>query len=146
MSAVSCPHCGKTQIMTARVPRDVVVMLPCPECHELVVLFRGKAIALNREVLRSGTKEERRNHIAEIVEEFLPPELFSGIMNFDFSEGGTPFPLSPRRRSRRARRARAADAGDEGPALPITDEEVERFQKFELHRIDEPRYFKRYFG
>jgi hypothetical protein len=142
MSAVSCPHCGKTRITTSRVPRDVVVMLPCPECHELVVLFRGKAIALNREVLQSGTKEERRNHIAEIVEEFLPPELFSGVMNWDFSEGATPFPFP----ERRSRRARAADTEEDDEEPPISDAEVERFQKFELHRIDEPRYFKRHFG
>lgn len=143
MSAVSCPHCGKTEIRMAKVPRDVVVMMPCPECRELVVLFRGKAIAINREVLRNGTKEQRRNHIAEIVEEFLPPELFSGEFDWDSLEQGAPFPF-PGRRPRRRRPAPFEE--DDEPELPISDEEMERFQRFELHRIDEPRYFKRYFG
>ena len=143
MSEVTCPHCGKTRIMTTRIPRDVVVMLPCPECHELVVLFRGKAIPLNREVLRNGTKEERRNHIAEIVEECLPPELFSEVVNWDFTDAGLPIAFGDRKVRRRRR---GAPPEEDGRDRPITDEEVARFRKFELHRIDEPRYFKKYFG
>ena len=143
MSEVTCPHCGKTRIMTTRIPRDVVVMLPCPECHELVVLFRGKAIPLNREVLRNGTTEERRNHIAEIVEECLPPELFSEVVNWDFTDAGLPIAFGDRK-VRRRRRGAAPE--EDGRDRPITDEEVARFRKFELHRIDEPRYFKKYFG
>ena len=143
MSEVTCPHCGKTRIMTTRIPRDVVVMLPCPECHELVVLFRGKAIPLNREVLRNGTKEERRNHIAEIVEECLPPELFSEVVNWDFTDAGLPIAFGDRK-VRRRRRGAAPE--EDGRDRPITVEEVARFRKFELHRIDEPRYFKKYFG
>lgn len=143
MSEVTCPHCGKTRIMTTRIPRDVVVMLPCPECHELVVLFRGKAIPLNREVLRNGTKEERRNHIAEIVEECLPPELFSEVVNWDFTDAGLPIAFGDRKVRRRWR---GAAPEEDGRDRPITDEEVARFRKFELHRIDEPRYFKKYFG
>ena len=143
MSEVTCPHCGKTRIMTTRIPRDVVVMLPCPECHELVVLFRGKAIPLNREVLRNGTKEERRNHIAEIVEECLPPELFSEVVNWDFTDAGLPIAFGDRK-VRRRRRGAAPE--EDGRDRPITDEEVARFRKFELHRINEPRYFKKYFG
>ena len=108
MSEVTCPHCGKTRIMTTRIPRDVVVMLPCPECHELVVLFRGKAIPLNREVLQNGTKEERRNHIAEIVEECLPPELFSEVVNWDFTDAGLPIAFGDRKVRRRRRGAAPA--------------------------------------
>ncbi|MFO7975592.1 MAG: hypothetical protein R6V12_13255 [Candidatus Hydrogenedentota bacterium] len=143
MSAVTCPHCGKTRIVTTKVPRDVVVVLPCPECNELVVLFRGKAIALKREVLQHGTKEERRNHIAEIVEEFLPPELFSGEIDWDMGQGGAPFPF-PERSSGRGKRKRDEAQDEQSP--PITDEEAERFYRFELQRIDEPQYFKRHFG
>ncbi len=143
MSEVTCPHCGKTRIVTTRIPRDVVVMLPCPECHELVVLFRGKAIPLNREVLRNGTKEERRNHIAEIVEECLPPELFSEVVNWDFTDAGLPIAFGDRKVRRRGR---GAVPEEDGRDRPITDEDVARFRKFELHRIDEPRYFKKYFG
>lgn len=144
MSAIRCPHCGKTRIVTTKVPRDVVVVLPCPECNELVVLFRGKAIALKRDVLKHGTKEERRNHIAEIVEEFLPPELLSGEMDWDIGEGAAPFPFPERLPRRRKRKRRKEQDDDQNP--PITDEEAEHFYRFELQRIDEPQYFKRHFG
>ena len=143
MSALSCPHCGNARMIMAKVPRDVVVVLPCPECHELMVLFQDKAIALSREILRNGTKEERRNHIAEIVEEFLPRELFSGTVEWDFGQGGAPFPFGERP-PRRPRPRTPETREDQHP--PITDEEAERFYRFELHRIDEPQYFKRHFG
>ncbi|MGI6461678.1 MAG: hypothetical protein ACOX5J_16590 [Candidatus Hydrogenedentales bacterium] len=143
MSEITCPHCGKTRIMATRIPRDVVMMLPCPECHELVVLFRGKTIPLNRDVLRNGTKEERRNHIAEIVEQCLPPELFSDSVHWNFTDAGSPFTFGDRKGRRRRR---PFENVEDRRDRPITDEEVARFRKFELHRIDEPRYFKRYFG
>ncbi|MEA3366386.1 MAG: hypothetical protein U9Q79_12165 [Candidatus Hydrogenedentes bacterium] len=144
MSTVTCPHCGKTRIVTTKIPRDVVVVFPCPECHELVVLFRGKVVGLKRDILQNGTKEERRNHIAEIVEEFLPPELFSGDMDLDAWQGGPSFPFAGQ--PPRGRWKRQQEEGEEEGNGPITDEEAERFYRFELQRIDETQYFKRHFG
>ena len=145
MSVVSCPHCGKTRIATAKAPRDVVVMMPCPECHELVALFRGKVIGINRDILENGSKEDRKNHIAELIEEFLPPELLSGEFDWSMPSGASFTPNKPRRRPRR-KLPEFLQGSDCEDLENISDEEYERFLKFELDRIDEPRYFKKYFG
>ena len=45
MYTVVCPHCKSHQVLTTKVRRDVVVVMPCPSCHEWVILFRDKVIA-----------------------------------------------------------------------------------------------------
>ncbi len=64
------------------MPKDVVVVMPCPSCSELVVLFRRKALALDREILENGTHQERKMHIAGIIAEFLEP----GLLKFALSQ------------------------------------------------------------
>lgn len=138
MNLVVCPHCKTHRIVTARVPKDVVVVMPCPGCSELVVLFRKKVIALNRTILESGTMEERKTHLAAIIAEFLEPGMFGfGVPARDDAD------------------AEAADepettgphAGKDSRRLPpITDREQERFARIQLERIDDPEYFKKHFG
>lgn len=154
MNSVTCPHCNSDQIVTAKVPKDVVVVMPCPACGELVVLFRDKAIALDRKVLEEGSTEERIKHLAQVINAFLE----SGVLPIDSSEEEAPEPRrKPRRlKRRRPRRPRAefetegeAESGTEPEAEEergISDDEFDRFVKHELHRIDDPGYFRRHFG
>ncbi|MBX7259977.1 MAG: hypothetical protein K1Y02_26720, partial [Candidatus Hydrogenedentes bacterium] len=76
MKVTACPHCGATRIVTSQVPKDVVVVLPCPNCHDLVVMFRTKIIALSRKIIEQGSFEEKKAHISEVIAEFLDPSLF----------------------------------------------------------------------
>ena len=140
MNVVMCPHCGNQRIVTSKVPRDVVVVLPCPACNELVVLFRNKVIALNRQIIESGTFEERKAHIAEIIAEFLEPGMFG-------------LPARPEPDEPPAAYDEEDEEDIEEPAAdhppkdtPITQSEVDRFVRFELKRIDEAEYFRKYFG
>lgn len=135
---VSCPHCGTQRIVTSKVPKDVVVVMPCPACHELVVLFRNKVIALNREIIEGGTFEERTTHIAEIVAEFLE----SGIFPFLGGEGDAGDSESFIGKLEHSK----GEGAQPRKGKPITQHEVDRFIKFELQRIDEVGYFKRHFG
>ena len=76
MDLVVCPHCKAHRIVTIKVPKDVVVVMPCPSCHELIVLFRNRIIALSRRILERGTQEERKAHLADVIGEFLDEGLF----------------------------------------------------------------------
>jgi len=137
MKVVSCPHCGHHRIITSKTPKDLVVVLPCPSCHELVVLFRNKVIPLSRRILQEGSKKERTAHIAEIIAEFLEPGMFGepgegdqGAFNpMDLIGDG----------------ARQEKSGDSADDEPISDEELERFIQIDLKRIDEASYFKKHF-
>ena len=129
MKSVLCPHCKAHRILTAKMPKDVVIVIPCPRCHEWIVLFRNKAIALSRKILEHGTLKEKKLHLASVIVEFLEP----GLLSF-------------------GRRRRGAGL-DEGQAetgydseTPITDQELERFIRVDLNRLDDPAYFKRHLG
>jgi len=138
MDMVVCPHCKSHRIITARVPKDVVAVMPCPNCHELAVLFREKIIPIDRRILEEGTKEERTQHLAQVITEFLE----AGIL--PFQEGDGAFQT-------------ARDLDEETDDLdaipddlqsldPISDKEAEKFARVDLKCLDDAAYFKRHFG
>ncbi len=132
MNVVACPHCGTKRIV-ARVPKDWVAILKCPNCNELVVLFRGKVIGVDRDTLEHGSFEDRKSHIAEVIAEFLEPGMF-GIE----SDEKAPAPQEGDEL--------VVEAGVEaGDSRPISKRELDRFIRFDLQRIDEETYFKRHF-
>ena len=139
MNLVVCPHCKSHRIVTAKVPKDVVVVMPCPSCSELVVLFRKKVIALDRGVLEGGTMDERKDHIAEIIAEFLEPNLF-GLLG-----GGADEENLEERSGIRPRRRRADREPAENWVPPISDREMDQY-KVQLEQLDNPEYFKKHFG
>ncbi len=129
-----CPHCKSQRILAVRPPKDVVVVMPCPSCQGLVVLFRNKVIALNRQTLEQGSREQIVTHIADVIGEFLDAGVFPGFGEHTTNELE---PESP---------ARDEDMDSEVSSPPISQEEMDRFVKIELKCIDNPAYFKRHFG
>lgn len=138
MDMVVCPHCKSHRIITTRVPKDVVAVMPCPKCHELAVLFREKIIPINRHILEEGTKEERTQHLAQVITEFLE----AGIL--PFQEGGRDFDASGFLTDA------SEDVEDDTDELlsmdPISDKEAEKFARVDLKCLDDASYFKRHFG
>jgi hypothetical protein len=142
MQVCSCPHCGTPRIITSKVPKDVVVVMPCPNCRELVVLFRNKAIALSRKIMEQGSFEERKDHIAEIITEFFEP----GMLGLPLSENGAGFELDDSAESEADDFNELFDADSTTAKGPISEKELDEFVRLDLNRIDEPNYFKKYFG
>lgn len=131
MNVVACPHCGTKRIV-ARVPKDWVAILKCPNCNELVVLFRGKVIGVDRDTLEHGSFEDRKAHIAEVIAEFLEPGMF-GL------ESNEPEPAQ-------AENDELVVEAEANSSRPISKRELDRFVRFDLQRIDEETYFKRHFS
>jgi len=127
-----CPHCHSGRLAGATVPKDVVVVMPCPACSGLVVMFRKKALALDRKILQAGTQQDRKMHIAGIIAEFLEP----GLLKFANSSGD----FEPE--SDQAEAAAKVEVSPEKP--PISDDEVREFARVALRRIDDSDYFKRH--
>ncbi|MBI5094865.1 MAG: hypothetical protein HZB26_20800 [Candidatus Hydrogenedentes bacterium] len=155
MDLLVCPHCGNHRIVHSKVPKDVVVVLPCPSCHELVVLYRNRVIALSREIIEHGTFDERKMHIAGIIAEFLE----AGILPSPSGEGeehgeadGEHFsdaggPEVERQNGGMEPELSEAPARHGGKvSAPIRQSEVDHFVKFDLTRIDDAAYFKKHFG
>ncbi len=132
MNVRNCPHCGAPRIATSRIPNDVVVVLPCPACRELCVVFRNKVIPLSWRIIKHGTIEERKHHIAEVIAEFIDPILAEMPSMTQDSPAALPEP--------------AEEEAEPTAPGPITQEEVERFIKSGLRQIDNPAYFKKHIG
>jgi len=137
MDSVLCPHCKTHRIFTERVPKDVVVVMPCPRCYELVVLFRDKVIAIDRQIIEHGTREERIDHIAKVIAEFFDAGMFSLDPN-DLHENMAQAAkmMAPESSASRPSKPR--------PSTPITTEELDRFVKIQLKCIDNTAYFKKH--
>ena len=134
MIKIECPHCGASGSITPP-PKEFIIIAPCPQCGELVVLFREKVVAINRNILTSGTFEEKRQHIAEVITTFLDsvgplpsPGLSDAAAIGGFGEG-LEIEMEPMDRS----------GG-------ITTEEVSDFINIDLKLIDKKEYFEQVFG
>ncbi len=143
MKAQRCPHCGEAGFVVGKLPREVVAIMACQNCNELSVLFRKTIIPLNRQVLESGTFDERKDHLATVITHFLE----AGVMPFEAGGDGTEgamFELP--QRSHRPRRRRKPAMPEEPRDVSITDQELDRFIRVDLKCIDNPAYFRKIFG
>ena len=132
MERLVCPHCHSGRLAGAPVPKDVVVVMPCPACSGLVVMFRKKALALDRGILQRGTQQDRKMHIAGIIAEFLEP----GLLKFATATGD----FEPEMDQPPA--TAKVEGSTERP--PISEDEVREFARVALRRIDDSDYFKRH--
>jgi len=115
-------------------------------------MFRRKVIAISRQILETGSREERTAHFAEVITEFLESGVLPEALGRLSRESGLDGDAS------------GQDAGTEGdgdgeapewsPPAPerpgedrgeITDEEFEKFVRLELKCLDNPTYFRRHF-
>ena len=134
MDMISCPHCNAHRIVSRDMPKEVVIVVPCPSCQELTILFRGKAIPLDKKIIESGTFDERKEHFAGIIAEFLEAGVFPMDIDIALNAGSD---------------EDGAQLGEEGEMLeeftPISDEEFQKFVRIDLKCLDNDAYFKRNF-
>lgn len=144
---VKCPHCSaRGQLMLP--PMGAIIIGPCPECHELVVVFCGRVLPLDKEVMVQGSFEEKRDHlmnvltsfleerVSQLLKEALPPEENEAQESLVDDEvpdakpqpgGAPPFPRKI-----------------EPPF--ISETEMTDFVRVDLNLIDKRDYFKAVFG
>lgn len=144
---IVCPHCNQQKIGSGKLPPDVVMILPCPSCHEFSIVFRNRAIPINRRIIEKGSRKERVEHLASIVEMFLDlaiPELErkDGEINNENTEDTAD--EESKRNSFKPRGTPQSLVGNQ--PSPISAEEVKLFIEKEINSIDDPELFKKYFG
>lgn len=132
MSQMVCPHCHSERLGKARVPAGVVAVMPCPECSELVVRFRHKVIALNKEILFQGSKDDRKLHLAEVISEFMDEDIIQfQMMDKASDEDAVLEEISD-------------DAESDEELPPISEEEQQRFITTDLDQLDNIDYFRKH--
>ncbi len=135
---VECPHCGiEGQLMLP--DSSSLIVGPCPECKQLVVIFGGKALALNTSFMAKASQEEAYKHINDVLSAYVRERidhLFSMASSFNSAPS----------LSQRAGNGRN-DTASARPALPhITSHEMDTFIAEELRLLDDPHYFRSIFG
>ncbi len=63
---VQCPFCdARGQIVTP--PVGAIIVGPCPRCSELVLLFCGAVLPLDKEVILNASSDEKKAHLTETI-------------------------------------------------------------------------------
>lgn len=150
---VTCPHCG-VQGQILMPPLGAIIVGPCPECGEMVTIFCGRVLPLDKEVMEHGTQEERRTHLLEALGGFLEDRvdrLIAGASRTQTSEDEAPDPAANDHlfddieeelafSDQRNIRPMA-----ERPEAPITNDEISSFRDVDLRLLDNAEYFRAVF-
>lgn len=139
MSKLNCPHCQSQEFGNAKVPKGVVAVMSCPECSELVVRFRNKAVALDRDLLNNGTKDEKAAHLANVISDFIE----DGFPNFEMLQSPQFNNEDIQDDSNEAQEF--ADPLEVQDLQPISDDELKQFIDFDLNELDNVDYFRENF-
>lgn len=133
-----CPHCHKYGFHVWKMNEEIAAILTCRYCNELSLLFKGRVIPLNKGVLESGTLEERKMHLAEVIGILLE----AGLLDFSRIKDSSDYPFHKPHQRKRSRNV----SQEPSQTDLISDQEMERFLQVDLERLDNPAYFKRIFG
>lgn len=168
---VQCPFCkARGQIVTP--PVGSIIVGPCPRCSELVLLFCGAVLPLEKDVILHGTSDEKKTHLIETIMDLVENRIDElvdnaetnandgdgegeGIMEepgeFDEAEpveaeeqAEEPLPEPREFLPRLPLRRPSTLSGT--PSSEISDEEVRDFLDIDLHLIDRKEHFDKVFG
>lgn len=144
---VTCPHCGAHgQIMLP--PVGTIIVGPCPECQGLVVVFCGHVLALRKETMLNGSREEKSEHMLNVLTEFLRDRINQMLSD----ETAQPVGASSEEREGLIGDADIGMAAPEpvksgaSTPAPITEQEFTTFADVELKLLDNKDYFRSIFG
>jgi hypothetical protein len=144
---VECPHCG-THGQIVVPPVGSIIIGPCPKCTEMVVVFCGQVLALDKSRMRSEDVSDRQEHLLEVLTDFLGSRI-STLLTEDFIPVDSPEMNS----SEFEEFGLDEDTPDAIDILPeiesdehITESEVEQFMDVDLKLLDNRAYFNSVFG
>ena len=144
---VQCPHCGaQGQMMLP--PLGAIIVGPCPECEEMVVVFCGRVFALSKDTMLKGTEEEKRSHVENVLSKFLNARierLFTAATSAELPEGVRADSFSEEDTGLGSPKEKHIDPYGNGSKAPISKTEIESFKDVDLRLIDNPDYFRAVF-
>lgn len=158
---VRCPHCGaRGQVVVP--PLGALLIGPCPQCDELILVFCGKALPLSREIMDGANPSEKREHLMATLFGFLDERIDEVLKEME--SGGSPQAAArgtaPEEEAEDANEFpgltaefNAADPaelakafGEEEPESDISPTEVDQFVRTALPLLDNKHYFHAIFG
>ncbi len=145
MMEVECPHCFAKGQMQAPPPGAVIIG-PCPRCTGMVVIFCGRALALDKDTMIDGTIEAKQEHLMSVLGEFLEERvqqivgMISSVTDEDLQQ------LIDQEVVDQTDLAGMEDDTESPERGLISDEEMSKFLNYELPGIDDHASFRENFG
>ena len=121
-------------------PVGAIIIGPCPQCKELVVVFCGQVLPLEKAIMESGSVEDRQEHLLSVLTEFLRDRI-GKIMSqpLDAEDTGMDDQFETPEEQANEQDAESATTGE------ITQNELDRFVEVDLKLLDNTAYFKSVF-
>lgn len=134
---VQCPHCGvEGQLVLPE--SDTLIVGPCPECNKTLVIFAGKALPLDTNLMAHASREEAYAHLYEVLNAFIHERL-DAIFNAPVKEENAS-PIEEPENGENSKKS----GGSIHPTISV--KEVNAFVKEELPLLDNNNYFRAIFG
>ncbi len=144
---VKCPHCGaRGQLMLP--PLGVLIVGPCPECGELVVVFCGRVLPLDKEIILNAPFEEKREHLMTVLTSFLEEYVVRLLKdNSSVQEEGEQETIPEGEAAGLGHGGNeVSDPARQSSKRAISAGEIADFIRLDLNLIDNTDYFKAIFG
>jgi len=120
-------------------PPGSIIVGPCPECSEMVAVFGGQVLALDKEMMLHGSLEDRKRHLLEVLGVFLEARVDRLLSQAEAeaqpSDGETEEPDTP-----------GLALPQEPRVRPISDSELQHFITDEMKLLDNSDAFRAIFG
>jgi hypothetical protein len=149
LTDVTCPHCGAHgQIMTP--PTGAIIVGPCPECEDMVVLFCGRVLPLDSDTIKNKPIEEKKKHLMAVLSKFLTERIdfifdrTVGESEEDVLTQANQANQAPQEAQTHSEHARKGPI--RAPREHISQEELQKFVQVDLPLLDNPEYFDSIFG
>ncbi len=126
-------------------PVGAIIIGPCPQCSELVVVFCGHVLALDKETMENGSTDDRREHLLGVLMEFLHDRI-SRLLSDDVELlEGEPGEEMAEMDDAYASGNPSFDENRQAEKSPISQTELERFTDVDLKLLDNKAYIKSVF-
>ena len=137
---VQCPYCKATgQIMTP--PLGSIIVGPCPRCNEMVLLFDGAVMQLDKDIIAEGAPEEKKQHLLETILDMAAGKIDELLENGEL--GAEPTNGDSGQKKKSGRRLRPSIRNKSAPYISRGD--IQDFVNIDLHLIDSKGYFDKVF-
>lgn len=73
---VQCPYCG-VQAKIRPLPPGILITGLCPRCKKAIAIFCGQVLVLDKNTMKNGFPDDRREHIISVLTGFLLTEIES---------------------------------------------------------------------
>ncbi|MFP4501233.1 MAG: hypothetical protein ACLFTT_09575 [Candidatus Hydrogenedentota bacterium] len=151
LTEVTCPHCG-TKGQVIMPPAGAIIVGPCPQCEDMVVLFCERVLPLDSKIILQKSSEEKRQHLLDVLTGFLQErlqQLFDGATPPGHIQGvhDEPIPHKQTPAEKKAIQEEVPETAEEtAEEWHISMEEIEKFTQMDLPLLDNKDYFHAIFG